>query len=264
MTKQTKHIGYKAFDKDLKCRNFQYEIGKTYKEKSAKLCANGFHYCENPIDVFNYYPPTSRFALVEASGIDKKTDTDSKRAAKTITITTELSLHALIDAAVKFTFSKIDWKNNKETNTGNQSVATNTGYQSVATNTGDQSAATNTGDQSAATNTGNQSAATNTGNQSAATNTGYQSVATNTGYQSVATNTGDHSVAAVSGKESIAIVIGIDSQAKGAKGCWLVIAEYEELPTRYRLVSVKSVKVDGVKIKADTFYKLVGGEFIEA
>lgn len=48
---------YKGFDKDLKCRDFQYEIGKEYEEERAEICDTGFHACENPLDVFGYYAP---------------------------------------------------------------------------------------------------------------------------------------------------------------------------------------------------------------
>ena len=154
-----------------------------------------------------------------------------------------------------------DWS--AATNTGNWSVATNTGDWSVATNTGYQSAATNTGDWSAATNTGDWSAATNTGNWSVATNTGDWSVATNTGYQSAATNTGDWSVAAVEGKESFAIATGIEGKAKGSLGCYIAVAEYEKTEDGYHLVDFKSHIVDGETIKADTFYMLKNGEFVE-
>ena len=154
-----------------------------------------------------------------------------------------------------------DWS--AATNTGYRSAATNTGNRSAATNTGYRSAATNTGNQSAATNTGNQSAATNTGNQSAATNTGNQSAATNTGYRSAATNTGDWSAAAVEGKESFAIVTGIEGKAKGSLGCYIAVAEYEETEDGYRLIDFKSHIVDGETIKADTFYTLKNGEFVE-
>ena len=149
------------------------------------------------------------------------------------------------------------------TNTGDRSAATNTGYRSVATNTGDCSAATNTGYQSAATNTGDRSAATNTGNQSAATNTGYQSAATNTGNQSAATNTGYQSAASVEGEESIAIVTGKDGKAKGVLGCWIVLTERGNINgVIYPIKEVKAFKVDGVNIKADTYYKLIDGEAV--
>ncbi|MFW5580245.1 MAG: hypothetical protein ACOCN2_08260, partial [Prevotella sp.] len=114
-------------------------------------------------------------------------------------------------------------------------------------------------------NTGNYSAATNTGNYSAATNTGNYSAAINTGNQSAATNTGYYSAAKVSGKESIAIVTGKDSKAAGALGDWIVLTERGEWNgDTYSIKEVKAFFVDGEKIKADTFYKLVDGEAVEA
>ena len=240
---------YKGFDKDLKCRGFAYEIGKDYEQDGKiKCCKNGFHACEFPLDVFNYYAPggNSRYCTVTQSGVTDKEKGDSKVASSKIHIETEIGLNGIIKAGVKFILDKVNWKNQKESNTG------------------DQSAATNTGDYSAATNTGNYSAATNTGNYSAATNTGDQSAATNTGNYSAATNTGDHSAAKVSGKESVAIVTGRDSKAAGALGDWIVLTERGEWNgDTYPIKEVKAFKVDGEKIKADTFYKLVDGEAVE-
>ena len=130
--------GFKGFDKDLKCQGYQYELGKEHTHNGdVKLCRSGFHFYENPFDVFGYYPPSdSRYAEVEAAGVSDKTDSDSKRVAKTLKIKAEMSLSALIGAGVKFILEKVDFKNAKESNTGHQSAATNTGYQSAATNTG--------------------------------------------------------------------------------------------------------------------------------
>ena len=288
--------GFKGFDKDLKCRDYQYEVGKDFEEKGKiETCSNGFHFCENPFDVLGYYPPSTekgsnRYCIVKGSGnIDRDGD-DTKVACSKLHISAEIGLKGIIEAGVKFILDKVNWKDNKESNTGYQSAATNTGYQSAATNTGDRSAATNTGDQSAATNTGNysaatntgyQSAATNTGNysaatntgnysaatntgdQSAATNTGDRSAATNTGNYSAATNTGDYSAAEVTGKESIAIVTGKDSKAKGGIGCWIVLTERGEWDDNvYPIKEVKAVRVDGEIIKPDTYYKLINGEVI--
>ena len=246
---------YKGFDKNLKCRGFQYEIGKEYEEPKADLCACGFHACENPIDVFGYYHPAdSRYCEVEISDISPEKSSDSKKCGKKIHIGAEIGIKGIVEAFIKFTMDKVDWKNAKESNTGDQSAATNTG---------DRSAATNTGYRSAATNTGNRSVATNTGYRSAATNTGSRSVATNTGNRSTATNTGDQSVATVKGEESIAIATGIASKAKGVLGCYIVLAEWEWNDHRYNLKTVKTAKVDGKYIKEDTFYMLEDGEFIE-
>ena len=158
---------YKGFDKDLKCRGFQYEIGKSYETENADICHCGFHACENPFDVFGYYDPTSRFCEVDLDANDQTHD-DSKRVGKKIRIEAEIGLSGLIKAGVKFILNKVDFEN---------AAATNTGYQSAATNTGDRSAATNTGNQSAATNTGDRSAAEVSGSESIAFVSGYQSKA---------------------------------------------------------------------------------------
>ena len=216
--------GFKGFDKDLKCRDYQYEVGKEFEEKGKiKACSNGFHFCENPFDVLGYYPPStekgsSRYCIVKGSGnIDRDGD-DSKVACSKLHISAEIGLKGIIEAGVKFILDKVNWKDNKESNTGNYS------------------------------------AATNTGNYSAATNTGYQSAATNTGYQSAAE---------VTGKESIAIVTGKDSKAKGGIGCWIVLTERGEWDDNvYPIKEVKAVRVDGEIIKPDTYYKLIDGEVI--
>ena len=273
--------GYKGFDKELKCRGFLYEVDKEYEQGGEiKCCNNGFHFCENPFDVFSYYPPNdSRYCEVHGSGKYDKDNDDSKVSVSKIKIGFEIGLKGLIDAGIKFILDKVNWEESKATNTGNQSAATNTGdesaatntgYQSAATNTGNrsaatntgyQSAATNTGDRSAATNTGNRSAATNTGDESAATNTGDESAATNTGNRSAATNTGNRSAASVEGFESIAIVTGYDCKAKGSLGCWIVLTERGEWDgNTYPIKCVKSFKVDGKKVKSNTWYKLINGK----
>jgi hypothetical protein len=229
--------GFKGFNKDLKCRDFQYEIGKEYTEKRAKACEAGFHFCENALDVFGYYPPAdSRYCEVEGDGKTDKNNEDSKVACTKIRIGAEIGLTGMIQAGVKFILERVDWTNAKESNTGNQSAATNTGNRSAATNTGDWSAATNTGNRSAATNTGDWSAATNTGDWSAAT---------------------------VAGKESVAMAIGHESKAKGALGCWLVLSEWERRDDGYHIKDVQCVQVDGETIQADTWYQLKDGIFVE-
>ena len=61
---------YKAFDENMRCRGFQYEVGKEYDMNGdIKCCKRGFHACESPMEVWNYYDMlTSRFAEVEQSG----------------------------------------------------------------------------------------------------------------------------------------------------------------------------------------------------
>ncbi len=251
---------YKGTDKNLKCHGFQYEVGKTYETPEARICETGFHACENPLDVFRYYAPAdSRYFEVDLEANEQTENNDSKRVGSRIFILSEIGLDGIVQKGVEYIFSKIDWKNNAISNTGDQSAATNTGDWSAATNTGNRSAATNTGDWSAATNTGDWSAATNTGDWSAATNTGDQSAATNTGYQSAAINIGKFSSAEATGEDSIAIVTGYQGKAKGSLGCWLVLAERME---DGRILDVKAFQVDGVNILSDTYYRLENGALV--
>ena len=205
---------YKGFDQDLKCRGFQFEIGKTYKHKGeVSVCNSGFHACENPLAVFEHYPPTSRFAIVKCAGKISKGINDKKIACGELTVEAEIRLPELISEAVKWINSRVDLENKKISNTGDGSVASNTGDGSVASNTGNWSVASNTGRQSVASNTGDYSAASSTGDWSVASNTGDGSVASNTGNWSVASNTGNWSVASNTGDWSVASNTGAKSMA---------------------------------------------------
>lgn len=149
-------------------------------------------------------------------------------------------------------------------NTGDYSSAINAGYQSSASNTGDFSSASNTGGRSSSSNTGDCSSARNMGNQSAAINTGYQSLASTTGKQSSACNTGKKSSAEVSGKDSVAIVTGKDCKVRGSLGCAIVVAERGEWNGEtFPLIGIYSAIVDGVNIKADTWYTAKNGQLVE-
>ncbi|EDW7518022.1 hypothetical protein GUD09_002461 [Salmonella enterica] len=244
MTKEI--VTFKGFNKDLKCRDFQFKIGKTFHhDGKVEACVSGFHACECPFDVFSYYPPAeSRYAETISFGvIDREEIGDTKIASASITIKAELTLPQFIQRGIEWIWSKIDKSLEQQIMTGDRSAATNTGNQSAATNTGNQSAATNTGDWSAATNTGNQSAATNTGNWSAAT------------------NTGDWSAAEVSGSQSVAASLGIEGKARASEGGAIVLCYRDE---DGELIHIRASKVGENGIMPDIWYQLnEDGEFVE-
>ncbi|ENA9171081.1 hypothetical protein ABG135_002003 [Salmonella enterica] len=164
MTKEI--VTFKGFNKDLKCRGFQFAIGETFHhDGKVEACGSGFHACECPFDVFSYYPPAeSRYAETISFGItDSEEGGDTKIASSSITIKDELTLPQFIQRGIEWIWSKIDKSLEQQIMTGYRSAATSTGYQSAATNTGYQSAATNTGDRSAAEVSGSQSVAASLG-----------------------------------------------------------------------------------------------------
>ncbi|EMJ0414406.1 hypothetical protein V7J02_001526 [Salmonella enterica] len=226
MTKEI--VTFKGFNKDLKCRDFQFAIGETFHhDGKVEACGSGFHACECPFDVFSYYPPAeSRYAETISFGItDSEEGGDTKIASYSITIKDELTLPQFIQRGIEWIWSKIDKSLEQQIISG---------YRSAATNTGDQSAATNTGDQSAATNTGDQSAATNTGYRSAAE---------------------------VSGSQSVAASLGIEGKAKASEGGAIVLCYRDE---DGELIHIRASKVGENGIMPDTWYQLdEDGEFVE-
>jgi len=223
--------GFKGFNKDLQCRGFQYEIGKEYEtDQSPVRCTeNGFHFCEYPLDVFNHYPPAGgRFCEVEGEGQADKRGGDTKIAVSKISIGLEIGIKGLVDAAIKFVFDKADWSK-KENHV-----------------------------------TGTRGAASATGTRGAASATGYQGAASATGTRGAASATGYQGAASATGKEGVAMATGYEGKAKGALGAWIVLAEWaKDDEGEWHRIDVQSARVDGEKIKADTFYRLVGGKFVE-
>ena len=217
----------KGFDENLKGRDFQYEIGKTYTidEDKVEICECGFHAIpedSDPMNVFNFYPPAgvngtkSRYCEVELNGVIK--ENNEKAASSSITIVREIGINGVIAAHEAYVKANLIDDNNEH-------------------NTGDQSSASNTGDGSSASNTGNRSSASNTGDQSSAE---------------------------VSGKDSVAIATGYQCKAKGALGCAIVVAERGEWNGKtYPLLAICAAIVDGEKIKADTWYTAENGELVE-
>ena len=222
---------YKAFDKDLSCRGFKYEVGKEYEETGdIKACEKGFHACPYPLDVFGYYAPAgSRFCEVEQSGKIDDSESDKVCSSK-IRIGAELDIRGLVKAAVSYVKERCTNECNAEP--GKPATAGNRG----AATAGNRGAAT-AGDYGAAT-AGNRGAAT-AGNYGAATARGKAST----------------------GSNGLSVARGNNVQVKGGIGAILVIAEEKE--DTYDIVDWKAVVVDGEVVKADTWYRLENGDLVE-
>ena len=244
---------YKGFNKDLTCRGFQYEEGKTYEEKEAKLCKSGFHSCENPVMCFGHYTPgTSVYHAVELEDVALERESDTKCVGKKITIGAKLGIPEICQ--LTFEYVKAHCTNEQNAKPGNPVTAGDCG----AATAGDRGAAT-AGDSGAAT-AGDCGAAT-AGDYGAAT-VGYSGAAT-AGYSGAAT-AGDCGAAtsrgsSASGKNGLSVARGSNVKVKGGLGAILVIVEENENGIK----EWKAVEVDGEKIKADTWYRLEKGTLIE-
>ena len=146
---------YEGFDKDLKCRGYQYEEGKEYvHEGEVKACEGGFHACENPFEVFDFYAPNEFHRFCEVEGSGKEYKQDKKSSFEKIKIVAEIGLGGLIKAGVKFCLDRVKWTDESSATgccsgasaTGDYSGASATGFCSGASATGDCSGASATGD----------------------------------------------------------------------------------------------------------------------
>ena len=221
---------YKGFDKDMKCRGFQYEEGGEYEHKGkVKACDSGFHACEDPIDCFSYYPPASSvYHVVEQEGDISKDNDDSKIASSKIKIGARIDVLGIAKAHMEYVKERVTSEHtDPKLATAGYSGAATAGYRGAAT-AGSYGAAT-AGDSGAAT----------AGDRGAATSRGSSSV----------------------GENGIACARGNGCRIKGGIGAVLVIAE--ENDDDCDIKEWTSVVVDGNKIKADTWYKLVDGKLVE-
>ena len=224
----------KGFDKNLRCRGFQYEVGGEYTEETAELCNRGPHACENPLDTLRYYRPgDSRYCEVEIEDNGQRSSYDSKVCGKHIKIGAEIGLKGVINAGVRFVFDKCESATEENAS----------GWRGNAAASGDSGNAAASGER------GNAAASGERGNAAAS---GWSGTAVVTGFAGRATALGE---------QCLAVAWGEDSLARGTVGNWIVVSERDD---DGNIIDVKIAKVDGDTVKADTWYKLVNGEIMEA
>ena len=134
---------YKAFDQNMQCRGFQFDVGQTYEHDGpVKACESGFHACENPLDVWSYYPLDSRYAVVELGGDVSRHDGDSKIAAARITISAEIALTQIISDGIAYLMGRCQGAcgdNSQLAASGNDSQLAASGDYSQLAASGDRS-----------------------------------------------------------------------------------------------------------------------------
>ena len=304
MANENKIIAYKGFDKDFKCRDFQYEVGKTYEmDGNIKCCGRGFHACESPMEVFDYYDMlTSRFAAVEQSGeIDKKNNS-TKICSSRIKIKAELKLADIINLGVEWLKeitmpSKIKANNSsndgysakigssgdsakigssgysaKIGSSGYSAQIGSSGYSAQIGSSGDSAKIGSSGysakigslgDYAQIGSSGDYAKIGSSGDYAQIGSSGYYAKIGSLGDYAQIGSSGDFAKIDSSGRNSVVMCAGFDSKAKAAIGSWITLAEWKRIGDVWKPICVKTEQVDGSRIKADTYYKLINGKFEE-
>ena len=288
--------GYKAYEPGLVCRGYQYEEGKTYKKNGHGVCVGGVtHYCVNPFDVLDHYPLVredgkfSEFTTVEA--IDEPvTDDNQKFATSTIKIGAKLGFSGFIKACIDFACEKTikSMPSNKVNaqigSSGNYAKIGSSGDSARIGSSGDYAQIGSSGDYAQIGSSGDFAQIGSSGFSAQIGSSGdsakigssgdYAQIGSSGNYAQIGSSgdyaqigsSGDYAKIDISGNDSVGAAVGIGSVIKGAVGNWITLAEwvYDEVKQRRIPVCVKSAQIDGEIIKADTWYKLSGGEFVEA
>ena len=244
---------YKGFDKNLKCRDFQYEIGKEYEmDGEIKVCSRGFHACESPFDVFDHYTMIdSRFCEVEQDGNISKEDRGTKICSSKIKIKAELKLADMINLGVEWlkeiTSPEKIKTSIKDNSSGNYAKIGSSGYGAKIGSSG------------------NDAKIGSSGNYAKIGSSGDGAKIGSSGDGAKIGSSGNYAKIDSTGEGCVIMCAGINSVAKASKGSWITLSEwsYSEEKQRYIPICVKTEFVDGEKIKADTYYSLKGGVFVE-
>ena len=243
--------GYKAFNKGLICKGKQYKENETFEEERAVPCHRGMHFCKNPFDVLNFYDLVdengefSDFARVEApDDAEVKTDDDIKYCTTKLKVGAKFSFAGFVKTCVDFVIEKTQ---SEKPDSGNSAQIGSSGYSAKIGSSGDYAQIGSSGDYAKIGSSGN------------------SAQIGSSGYSAKIGSSGDSAQIKSTGYDSIICCAGDDSCVSAKKGSWITLAEwkYSYEKDRYVPKCVKTEYVDGERIKEDTMYKLIDGEFTE-
>ena len=307
---------YKGFDKNLRCRDFQYKIGGIYEmDGEIKVCNRGFHACESPFDVFDYYTMIdSRFCEVEQDGNISKEDRGTKICSSKIKIKAELKLADMINLGIEWLKEitlpekiKTSIKDNSSGNyakigssgddakigssgnnakigssgdgaqigssgydaqigsSGYDAKIGSSGYDAQIGSSGNNAQIGSSGYDAQIGSSGNNAQIGSSGNNAKIGSSGDGAKIGSFGDGAKIGSSGNNAKIDSTGKDCVIMCAGINPVAKASKGSWITLSEwsYSEGKQRYIPICVKTEFVDGEKIKADTYYSLKGGVFVE-
>ena len=249
--------GFKGFEKDFSCRGKQYEENTIYEEHGVGCCHKGvMHFCEDPWEVLNHYDLVdengnfSEFAEVEALG--QVWNDGEKRATNKIHIGAKLGLKGFLKACIDFTLEKTNGTNMP----GNSAKIGSSGYSAQIGSSGDYAKIGSSGDSAKIGSSGYSAQIGSSGDSAQIGSSGNSAQIGSSGNYAQINSTGE---------DAVIMCAGSRSKAKGKKGSWITLTEWvkDEEKGRYVPICVKTERVDGEKIKENTYYTLKNGEFVE-
>ena len=254
---------YKGFDKNMQCRGFQYEVGKEYEmDGEIKCCNRGFHACKSPLEVWDYYDMlNSRFAEVEQSGKIDEEKKSTKVCSSHIKIKAELKLADIINIGVEWlkditSPSKVKADGVLNDNGDRKKQIGSSGYSAKIGSSGDYAQIGSSG---------NSAQIGSSGNSAQIGSSGDSAKIGSLGDSAKIGSSGDYAQIDSTGEDSVIMCAGNSSIAKAKVGSWITLAEWKWSDEKKHNVPVcvKTEYVDGENIKADTWYKLINGKFVE-
>ena len=281
--------GFKGFEKGLVCRGKQYAENTVFEEEKAVVCQRGMHFCVNPFDVLDHYDLVNSdgsfndFAEVEALA-EAKTDDDKKYCTTKLKVGAKLSFAGFIKACVDFVLEKTTVEiPDKKTNDSDETVIGSKSKNAQIGSSGDSAQIGSSGDSAQIGSSGDSAKIGSSGNyaqigssgdyaqigssgySAKIGSSGYSAQIGSSGYSAKIGSSGYSAQIESTGEDSVICCAGNDSKVKAKKGSWITLSEwkYDDAKGRKVPVCVKTEFVDGEKIKADTFYKLKNGEFVE-
>ena len=281
---------YKAFDKNMRCRDFQYEVGKEYEmDGEIKCCERGFHACKSPLEVWDHYDMlNSRFAEVEQSGKIDKEGNSTKVCSSHIKIKAELKLADIINIGVEWlkditSPSKVKADGVLNDNGDRRKQIGSSGYSAQIGSSGysaqigssgdsakigssgDSAKIGSSGDSAKIGSSGDYAKIGSSGDSAQIGSSGYYAQIGSSGYSAQIGSSGYYAQIDSTGEDSVIMCAGNSSIVKAKAGSWITLSEWEwnNEKNRYVPVCVKTEYVDGENIKADTWYQLRNGKFVE-
>ena len=272
--------GYKGFEPGLICRGKQYAENTVFEEEEAEICSYGMHFCENPFDVLDYYGfindtgDFNEFAEVEALD-EVKTDNNRKFCTKKLKIGAKLSISKFINACVDFAIEKTSTciADNKISSGDSAQIGSSGNFAQIGSSgnfaqigsSGNSAKIGSSGNSAQIGSSGNSARIGSSGNSAQIGSSGYSARIGSSGDFAQIGSSGDSAQIGSSGKDCVICCAGHNSAVKAKKGSWITLAEWEYSKEKERYIPkcVKTEFVDGERIKEDTLYKLIDGEFVE-